>query len=324
MQLMRQVVNLSIKDARKYFLHSQSLNRVSTSPVQVLEHLGYVQIDTISVVERAHHHIFWSRLPKYRSTDLDELVESRQAFEYWSHAAAYLPMRDYRFTLLRKKAFKKRVNEWWPKDPKLMRRVLDRIKAEGPLQSRDFENPRGSSNGWWQWKPAKKALERLFMEGRLEITRRKGFQKVFDLTERVIPASVDTKLPSENEYAEYLINRTLRHHGLATVTEMTHLGGGPLKARAAKQAEKMWNAGTLVAVDVEGSSQKYFANTELFETSAPRNRRVVILSPFDNSVIQRKKLSDLYGFDYQIECYVPAKKRKFGYLPCRFLSTNSL
>ena len=113
-------------------LASQKLTGPALEPLQIIEHLGYVQIDTISVVERAHHHVFWSRNQKYRPTDLANLIESRQAFEYWSHAAAYLPMKDYRYSLPLKKEFRKRDASWFPKDPKMMKSVLARIRKEGP------------------------------------------------------------------------------------------------------------------------------------------------------------------------------------------------
>ena len=159
-----------------------------------------MQIDTISVIERAHHHVFWTRCPKYKPSDLDSLLSSRKVFEYWSHAASYLPMKDYRYSLPLKKKFAKRKSSWFPRDPQLMRLVLKRIEKEGPLRSKDFKNSQQSKrSGWWEWKPTKKALERLFLEGKLEITRREGFQKVYDLPERVIPSSTDTSFPTKKE-----------------------------------------------------------------------------------------------------------------------------
>ncbi|MEM7647038.1 MAG: crosslink repair DNA glycosylase YcaQ family protein, partial [Pseudomonadota bacterium] len=174
--------SLSLKEAQKIILQSQLLTGSRVTPIQAIEHLGYVQIDTISVIERAHHHVMWTRCPEYQPEDLAQLVQDRKVFEYWSHAASYLPMKDYRFTLPMKKRFRSQENSWFPKNPQLMKSVLKRIKEEGPLRSIDFKRERASkTNGWWDWKPTKKALERLFMEGKLEITRREGFQKVYDL-----------------------------------------------------------------------------------------------------------------------------------------------
>ncbi|MBT3981151.1 MAG: winged helix-turn-helix domain-containing protein [Bacteriovoracaceae bacterium] len=304
---------LSLSQARSLLLQGQALGSVSSSPIDVLKQLGYVQIDTISVVERAHHHVFWSRFPKYKPSDLEQLVSSRQAFEYWAHAAAYLPMEDYRYTLHMKKRFAKRESSWWPRDPKLMKAVLSRIKNEGALQSKDFSAPSDTKNGWWQWKPAKKALERLFMEGKLEVTHRQGFHKVYDLAQRVIPDSVDKTMPTDSEFAQYLIRRTLRHHNFATPSEMAYLQRGHIKNLVKTEVNHLVENGELVRLAVEGIDQDYFASPQTLHHKPVRNRQVHILSPFDNLVIQRKKLLDFFDFDYQIECYVPAAKRKYGY-----------
>ena len=177
---------------------------------QVLEKLSYVQIDTISVVERAHHHVFWSRQPNYRLSDLDQAIEQGQAFEYWSHAAAYLPMRDYRFSLPKKNAIANGEKHWFEKDPKQANFVLDSIRERGPMMAKDFQQNRSIKNlGWGDRKPAKVALEILFMEGKLMIAKRQGFQKVFDLTERVLPSEVNTSTPSEAEFLDHLIERFL-------------------------------------------------------------------------------------------------------------------
>src|SRR3954447_1140087 len=156
---------------------------------RALEQIGYVQIDTISIVERAHHHTLWNRVPNYRPSHLDKLVSERRAFEYWFHAAAYLPMRDYRFALPRMHALKNGERHWFAnRDLKLMKAILDRVRAEGPMMARDFETPKGRAQGWWNWKPAKRALEQLYMQGDLMISGREGFQKIYDLPERVLPS----------------------------------------------------------------------------------------------------------------------------------------
>lgn len=304
---------ISLKEAQRLFLSSQKLTGPVLEPLQIIEHLGYVQIDTISVVERAHHHVFWTRNQKYRPCDLNDLVASRKVFEYWSHAASYLPMKEYRYTLPMKRAFQKRESSWFPRDAKMMSAVLRRIRREGPLGAKDFENTEKGNTGWWDWKPAKKALERLFLEGRLEITRREGFQKLYDLPERVIPSSVDTKLPTKKEYTRFLIQRTLRHHGLATKGEIAYLRKASVKADVTSELTEMLSSGELVQVKVENLQETYFALPESFENIPRVSSKALILSPFDNSVIQRKKLQMFFGFDYQIECYVPEPKRKYGY-----------
>ncbi|HPR08023.1 MAG TPA: crosslink repair DNA glycosylase YcaQ family protein, partial [Denitromonas sp.] len=190
--------SLSLEHAQKLVLLSQRLppGKPVGSPVAAtlaaIEHLGYVQIDTISAVQRAHHHTLWNRNPRYGAAHLDQLVADKQVFEYWSHAAAYLPMRDYRFSLPRKHAIASGAQRhWYAPDAPLMQAVLKRITDEGPLMAKDFEHS-GRKLGEWQTKPAKRALEYLFMMGELMLPRRVSFQKVYDLTERVLPAGIDT------------------------------------------------------------------------------------------------------------------------------------
>jgi uncharacterized protein len=306
-------IELPLKEAQRILVASQKLTGPALEPLHIIEHLGYVQIDTISVIERAHHHVFWSRNQKYRPTDLAKLIESRQAFEYWSHAASYLPMRDYKYSLPMKEAFRKRESSWFPKDPKMMKNVMARIRKEGPLRSKDFEKAKQGKTGWWDWKPAKNALERLFLEGRLEITRREGFQKVYDIPENVIPSSVDTSMPNDADYSRFLIHRTLRHHGLATGAEIAYLRRSPTKTSVLAALKEMESDSEIVKVSVEGIDQPYYALPTALDFVPKAGSKIHILSPFDNLIIQRKKLSTFFNYDYQIECYVPASKRKYGY-----------
>jgi uncharacterized protein YcaQ len=311
---------LSAEQARKLVLHSQRLPVVSrigtalSATLAALEHLGYVQIDTISVVERAHHHTLWNRNPRYQNGHIDQLVADRSAFEYWSHAAAYLPMRDYRHSLPRKQAIRSGAQEhWYTPDPKLICHVHDRIRAEGPLMARDFDH-HGDRVGDWQGKPAKQALECLFMQGDLMISRRQSFHKVYDLTERVLPVDVDDSLPSEDEHARFLIRRFLHTNGLAQTTDFSYLRKG-VKPEILRALKQMLHDGELIDVQLGASDFRYVALPESLELlSRPLARsKLKILSPFDNLLIQRQRMRDLFDFDYQIECYVQAAKRKHGY-----------
>lgn len=290
-------------------------------------HLGYVQIDTLAVVARAHHHTLWSRLPDYNEKFLHELLEKDKAiFEYWSHAASYLPMSDYRFSLPRKKAYAGGQSHWFAQDKKLKKYVLDRIRAEGALQSKDFEYKRSGPGNWYEWKPAKRALEQLFMEGQLMVARRQGFQKVYDLTENVLPPDADTKLPSEKEYAEYLIRKAVQANGIVEEKEIAYIRTG-LREQVNKALKKMLKDGELIEVSVEGLDGIPFVTTSARLKSVekiPDHQQVQLLSPFDNAVIQRKRVQRIFDFDYQIECYVPEPKRKFGYFCLPVLYGDSL
>ncbi|NND82986.1 MAG: winged helix-turn-helix domain-containing protein [Gammaproteobacteria bacterium] len=311
-------VSLKPQQARKLALLAQGVHRPRQfgrglpATRRAIEHLGYIQIDTIAVVERAHHHTMWSRVNNYQLSHLDRLQRDKCIFEYWSHAAAYLPMRDYRFSLPRKHAIASGDKHWYDKDPKLAKQVLQRIEREGPLQSRDFEHVRRGANQWWEWKPAKRALEQLFMEGALMISHREGFQKVYDLTERVLPPNIDTTLPSEEEHHDHLINSYLRAHGLGNATQMGYLLKGQ-RARLQQRCIDLTEDGQLLEVEVNGESFFVLPDFEQLLAKPLSRNRVAILSPFDNLVIQRKRAVALFGFDYQIECYVPAAKRRYGY-----------
>ncbi len=321
--------SLSIQQARKLVLLSQRVpppnqaGGATAATLSVIEHLGYIQIDTISVVQRAHHHTLWNRNPRYKASQLDQLLSDRRIFEYWSHAAAYLPMRDYRFSLPRKHALASGVqSHWYERDERMMELVLRRIAAEGPLMAKDFEHT-GKKIGEWKAKPAKRALEYLFMQGELMVPCRVNFHKVYDLTERVLSENTDTTLPDSEEYARFLITRYLRANGLGQPAEIAYL----LKATkplVSANLEDMHASGELLQVGV--ADKCYYAlpaSLELLNKPLARSK-LKILSPFDNLVIQRKRMNALFGFDYLIECYVPAAKRRYGYFSLPILWDGQL
>ena len=284
--------------------------------IKAIEHLSYIQLDSISVIERAHNHIWHSRVPNFKPEQSNQLLERATVFEYWAHAAAYLPMDEYRYYLADKAAVRAgTLRKGYPRDRQLMAQVLKRIADEGPLASKDLEDRRTKSNGWWDWKPAKKAVEALYLEGDLMICSRAGFQKTYDLTERILPIDVDTTLPSLPERASHMIDQQLRCHGLVSAVGATYGRRDP-ELRAAMKAElaQRLSTGALTQVTLPNHSE-YFLEPRQLDRPMPRlDNKLKILSPFDNAVIQRKRLIDLFGFDYQLECYVPAPKRKYGYL----------
>ncbi len=311
---------LSPQQARKLVLHSQQLPQVTrkgsalSATLAALEHLGYVQIDTISVIERAHHHTLWNRNPRYQTSHLDQLIADRSAFEYWSHAAAYLPMRDFRHSLPRKQAIKSgEQSHWYSPEPKMIRHVHDRIRAEGPLMAKDFEHTgKRKKTAEWHAKPAKKALEYLYMQGDLMTVRRHNFHKVYDLTGRVLPDNIDTSTPTEKEHARFLIQRYLKANGLAQLQDFHYLRKG-VKPAILGELKQMLSDGELITVQVgELSYHALPESLDLLNNPLARSK-LKILSPFDNLVIQRQRMRDLFDFDYQIECYVTAAKRKHGY-----------
>jgi hypothetical protein len=282
---------------------------------KVIKHIGYVQIDTISVVERAHHHVFHSRVPKFKPAMVDQMLLEGDIFEYWTHAAAFIPMADYRFSLPYKHAIKSGQIHWHrARDKKLMAELLARIGADGPLRSRDVESNTIKSTGWWDWKPAKKALEQLYMEGDLMVSNRVGFQKTYDLTERVLPSQVNSTMPSVEEFAVHIVDQQLGCHGFASLKGLTYLRRDTqLHTTVKALVNERLAQGTLEQVQV-CSGEVFVLAAGALEHPLPRlNNRMLILSPFDNSVIQRNRLNALFQYNYRIECYVPAAKRQYGY-----------
>ena len=323
------IISLSLKEAQHIVLHSQllssrpSFDSAMQTTLSTIEHLMYVQIDTISVVQRAHHHTLWARNPGYSTTHIDALLEQKKIFEYWSHAAAYLPINDFRYSLLRKKAIAEgEQDHWYERDKKTMAYVLDRIRDEGPLMSKDFEC-KNKTKGEWYNKPTKIALEYLFMQGELMVPRRTHFQKVYDLTERVLPSNIPVNLPTQDEYSRYLITGFLKANGLGKVNEISYLKNTG-KDHVKKKVKDMLHDGELLQIKVNDSV--YYAlpdSLDILEKPALRSK-ATILSPFDNFIIQRKRIQELFGFHYILECYTPEKKRKYGYFSLPILWNGEL
>lgn len=291
-------------------LRQQGLLQPPASLEAAVQQLGYVQIDSINVVQRAHHHVLHSRLPHYQPQMLDNAVASGQIFEYWAHAAAYLPMTDYRFSLYRKHQLKQGERHWHEPDQQMMAQVLARLREEGPLTASDFNDEVKNRGSWWDWKPAKKALEQLFMHGEVMALRRDNFQKVYDLTERVLPAKVDTRLPDEAEFCRYLIQRYLQAHGFGTAGQIGYLRKN-IKAALQTELNHMQEQGELAQFSYQGKTHYFLP--EVDSAAIETGNTVWLLNPFDNVLIQRERLKQWFNFDYQIEVYVPAQKRRFGY-----------
>lgn len=280
-----------------------------------VERFGYVQIDTIAVIERAHDHTLWVRQDSYQPSMLHQLLAvDRRVFEYWTHAASYVPMRDYRHYLRRMHANRSRSRVWMEDNAALVAHVRDRIRAEGALAAADFESDR-RRGPWWDWKPAKRALECLFNTGELMISERRRFQRVYDLVERVLPADVDTAMPKADEEARWAVRWTLRNLGVASVEQNRYWpGSGDGVNRAVEELVEM---GEVVPVRLRGQDTPaalFTLSATLEATARARhNRTVHLLSPFDNLVIRRDWLSQFFDFDYTLECYLPERKRRYGY-----------
>ena len=327
---------LSLDRARRIVIRSQLLSNSNQlagkdGVVQTIEHLGYLQIDTIAVVERAHHHTLWTRCPDYQPSFLHDLAAiDRRIFEYWAHAIAFLPMSDYRFYIPRMKRHRISnrawLSEWKQKHRHVLDQVLNRIRVEGALTSKDFELPPGTKRGtWWDWKPTKRALEILFWQGHLMISERKNFQKVYDLTERVLPPPTDTTNPTEEELGRFHVCRALGGLGVAQEREIRDAFHIANRSLIVKTLEEMRQSKEVIPLSVEGLDGTYYVLAKTLEREdTPLSSRAHILSPFDNLTIQRNRMARLFGFKYTLECYLPEAKRKYGYFVLPILWRDEL
>jgi uncharacterized protein YcaQ len=317
-----QSIKLTQLQARKIILHAAGLTRRAQfgkgkeAVARLIAHLGFIQIDTNYVVERAHHHAIFSRVPDYKPEWVDQLQADGRLFEFWHYATGYIPMEDFRFSLPVKESFLSQRKPLTQVEINLMNKVLDRIGREGPLMARDFENDRVTkSSGWWDWRPSKVALERLHLSGKLMTIRKSNFQKVYDLAENVLPRDVDSTPPTPEEYARHVIYRVLKAMGIAHA-KVIYWSTRFVNVKNAIQTElaTMVAAGEVVKVDVHGlKGAELYMLPEYSKKKISLSNEVFILSPFDTLTVYRHRLRDFFNFDYQVECFVPAPKRKYGY-----------
>jgi uncharacterized protein YcaQ len=323
---------LTNQRARRLFLQAQGLNRpphlkLSNAALHgLVRDLGYVQVDSINTVERAHHMILFARNQTYKQAQLTRLLEDdAHLFENWTHDAAIIPNEFYAYWQPRFARERERLRARWRK----WRRdgfeahfedILSHIETNGPVMARELGNDGGkTAGGWWDWHPTKTALEYLWRTGDLAVARRENFQKVYDLTHRVIPDRHRRHLPDHADYVDWACAGAIRRLVFATPGEIAGFWGG----MTAKEADD-WcraNLGTrLIEVAVEpaggGRPVRAYADAETFETAgepSPAPARLRILSPFDPALRDRKRTSRLFGFDYRIEVFVPAPQRQYGY-----------
>jgi uncharacterized protein YcaQ len=304
---------------------------------RTVERMGFVQIDSINVVARAQHLTLASRLDGYRPPALAHLLEeTRVLFEHWTHDAAAIPTRwfphwHHRFALQRRRI---EASRWWRErlgrtPASLLARVERRVRDEGPVLAKDFLDPEAKprKSGWWEWRPEKAALEYLWHTGRLAVVRRDGFQKVYDLTERVLPDHHALPPPAEDVHADWAARSALDRLGVATPRELAAfwhlLSAGDAAAWCAARVK----AGDVVAVRVDGEETTAYAPADWERRShrAPEPPdRIRLLSPFDPIVRDRRRALRLFGFDYRFEAFVPAPRRVHGYYVLPMLERDRL
>ena len=287
----------------------------------LIERIGYVQVDSVNVVARAHHMILFARNQTYRPALLQRLVEREgRLFENWTHDAAIIPTRFYPYWRVRfareRERLAARYRRLFDHDQRAQA-MLDHVRRNGAVMARDFSDSEQPRGGFWDWHPDKAALELLWRTGHLTIARRQGFQKVYDLAERVLPAAALASLPSHEAFVDWACRGALERLGFATPGQIA--GFWDLVSLA---EVKQWCAHhPTVAVPAlvetaDGSARKVVARADI-ETRLgalrPCPQRVRVLSPFDPLLRDRKRLMALFGFDYRIEIFVPASRRRYGY-----------
>ncbi|HLX66181.1 MAG TPA: crosslink repair DNA glycosylase YcaQ family protein [Puia sp.] len=315
-------ITLSQSQARRIILHAAGLSRPAQfgkgreAVYKLIEHLGYIQVDTNYTVERAHHHAIFSRVPDYKPEWLEELQADGRIFEFFTSDSGFQPMHEFRFSLPVKQSFAANRKPLTQAEINLTAKILDRVAREGPLMVKDFENDRQeASSGWWDWRPSKVALERLFLDGRLMTTRTRDFQKLYDLPKNLLPDDTDTTVPPSEEFARHSIRRVLRSLGIAYVKEMNWRARFVKGHVIREEIRKLVDEGEVCTVKIEGLK----TTAPLYMLPAYKNRKIelsndaFILSPFDTLNVFRHRLRDFFNFDYQIECFVPEPKRKYGY-----------
>ncbi len=326
------VLVLSNSLARHLFLHRHALSEPPSGPAKgadlaaLIGRIGFVQVDSINTVERAHHMILFARRQGYRPANLKPLLErDRALFEHWTHDASILPIAlfphwQHRFARDAER-LRTRWQNWFRDGYEAQfDTILRRIDDHGPVTTTDVgQGEVRGKGGWWDWHPSKTALEWLWRTGQLSIARRDGFQKVYDLTHRVIPAIHLCPPPDQAASVDWACASAMDHLGFATSGEIAAYWAAATPAQAKDWCAAALKEGTLIEVDVQsadGTLRRSLARPDVLRAAADAPdppARIRILSPFDPALRDRNRAERLFGFRYRIEVFVPEPQRQYGY-----------
>ncbi|MGV3722961.1 MAG: winged helix-turn-helix domain-containing protein [Actinomycetota bacterium] len=330
-------MQLSLTGARFLLLAAQGFDRPSVPAVKeevlsAIVRMGALQIDTIHVVARSHLFVLWSRLGAFKLEWLDELLAAGALFEYWSHAASFLPIEDfalYRPAMLRYRQHST-TEGWLKQHPNVAARVLDQIRREGSVRAADFKRTDGPAGAWWDRKPEKHALEELYNCGIAMIARRERFQRVYALQENVLPNWSDDSLLAAEEIERAFAIKSVRALGVAPARWVSDYFRRPKRGVVAR-LESLADEGALIRVAVPelGPQPCYVHPDHLAAAEAAADGTLTsdlttLLSPFDPIVWHRERAKELFNFEYRIEVYTPAAKRKYGYFTLPILHRGEL
>ncbi len=300
----------------------------------LIEKLGYVQLDPIRVVERAHHHILFARNSAYRPKQLATL-QAREPlfFENWTHDSSLIPMQFYPWWRQRFASVRSRIEHWRERfgDDRNLKIVKAHIEKHGPARAREFLHLGGRTGPWWGWGPAKAALEFLWRSGELAVVRRNGFEKVYDLPERVIPKELRDARPSHRQMLEWTCDQALQRLGAATPKMLADFWDHVSIDEAKSWIVAAKKRGQLIDVVLKGvAGQRDFVavsrpdiEAQLASSPSPSSR-LRVLAPFDPLLRDRDRAERIFGFNYRIEVYVPQHKRKHGYYVFPLLEADRL
>jgi uncharacterized protein YcaQ len=315
---------LSKSQTKQLWIHAQGLDRSKPFGIgpkavpKAVQQLGYVQIDTINVIERCHHHILYNRIPNYQRTHLHQAQAiDKTVFEYWTHALSYIPAEDFRFFMARMKQSKQSPSTWYGDvGEREYRNVLKLIEKSGPLSIREFDSDVlvEKTHPWGSRKPSKKALLWAFYAGQLTISERIGMLKKYELTARHFGWSQRPKPASQTEIQSYLLDRALRSQAVVSLDSVCYLDPSRKKNMRALIDKKV-HKGELIEVRIQDvQAVSHWTRPESLDLRLKTNPDLVhILSPFDPLIIQRKRLKALFDYNHLFEAYVPKAKRVFGY-----------
>jgi uncharacterized protein len=331
-------IEFSVEAARELLLAAQGLGTVPKRATkdevrETIRRMGVLQIDSISVVARSPYLVLWSRLGSYEPRWLDELLADGALFEYWSHAACFIPIEDY--GLYRRLMIEggEKTRTWMRAHHEEIKHVMERVNENGPVRAAEFARTDGRGGGWWEWKPEKRALEHLFAAGELMISRRENFHRVYDLRERVLanalPDWEDALAPNEQEVWRALALKAVRALGVAVARWVPDYFRTPKKG-VAGLLEELADEGELVCAGIEGLDEPAYVHPGNAEpakkilSNGLQSSVTTLLSPFDPIVWDRARASELFGFEYKIEVYTPAARRRYGYYSLPILHHGAL
>ena len=327
-------IKISKTKAQNAWIHAQCLNQAqpfgtgATAVTNAINHLGYVQIDTINVIERCHHHILFNRIPGYERRHLREAqTENKTIFEYWTHALSYVATADYKYFVGQMKNINTLNGTWFSTvTPAEYRKVKNLIRKDGPISIRDIKDDVliKKTHAWGSTKPSKKALQLGFYRGEFVVGERDGMLKKYELTDKHFGWDSKPTAVKDREYSEYILNRALKAQGVVSLDSISHLDAKQ-KPKIEKLIKSQKNTGSLIEVEIQDAEKiRHWARPDFITGKFSTSKLTHILSPFDPLIIQRKRLKLFFEYEHLFEAYIPKEKRKFGYFTLPVLMQNKI